>query len=42
VLAAHDKARWDMGLFSAGGGCGRPDARRGARWCADSVGRRVL
>jgi hypothetical protein len=34
VLAAHDQARWGMGLKDVGGGHGRPDARWGAVWRA--------
>jgi hypothetical protein len=36
VLAAHDQAEWGMGLDDFVGGCERPDARRGAVWCAVS------
>jgi hypothetical protein len=42
VLAAHDEVRWDMGLFPVGVGFECPDARRGAWWCAVSVGGSVL
>jgi hypothetical protein len=34
VLAAHDQARWGMGLEDVGGGRERPDARWGAVWRA--------
>jgi hypothetical protein len=34
VLAAHDHARWDLGLLDVGGGRERPDARSGAVWRA--------
>jgi hypothetical protein len=34
VLAAHDQARWGLGLEDVGGGRERPDARWGAVWCA--------
>jgi hypothetical protein len=38
VLAAHDHARWGLGLEDVGGGRERPDARRGAVWRAAPVG----
>jgi hypothetical protein len=34
VLAAHDQARWGLGLEDVGGGHERPDARWGAVWRA--------
>jgi hypothetical protein len=34
VLAAHDHARWGLGLEDVGGGHERPDARWGAVWRA--------
>jgi hypothetical protein len=37
VLAAHDQVSWDLGLVDVGGGRERPDARRGAVWCAGPV-----
>jgi hypothetical protein len=37
VLAAHDQARWGLGLEDVGGGRERPDARWGAVWRAVPV-----
>jgi hypothetical protein len=37
VLAAHDQARWGLGLEDVGGGRERPDAQRGAVWRAAPV-----
>jgi hypothetical protein len=34
VLAAHDQARWGLGLEDVGGGHERPDAQWGAVWRA--------
>jgi hypothetical protein len=36
VLAAHDQAEGGVGLDDVDGGRERPDARRGAVWCAVS------
>ena len=38
VLAAHDQARWGLGLEDVGGGRERPDARWGAVWRAAPIG----